>query len=156
MPTGRYLAPANGPDCIEIAAGQGDCGVRSLVVTGPTLVRFDLSTSKRIAIKGNTNVEFRAEFLNAFNTPWFEAVAAASNNPNNYRVTDADPGRTIQFVFRVNSGSADHHRSDPAADHARSRGSWTRSRRGASSPAAFFLYGNRPTMRASAWEPSPV
>ena len=102
VPTGRYMAPANGPDCIEIAAGQGDCGVRSLVVAGPTLFRFDLSASKRIAIKGSTNFEFRAEFLNAFNTPWFEAVAQASNNPDNYRVTDADSGREIQFVFRVN------------------------------------------------------
>ncbi len=103
VPTGRYLAPANGPDCIEIAAGQGDCGVRSLVVAGPTLFRFDLSASKRIAIKGSTNFEFRAEFLNAFNTPWFEAVAGANrNNPDNFRVTDADSGREIQFVFRVN------------------------------------------------------
>ena len=116
VPTGRYIAPANGPDCIEIAqgfvnnanaqTGFGDCGVRSLVVTGPTLVRFDLSTSKRIPIKGNTNVEFRAELLNAFNTPWFEAVTGANNNtysnPDNFRVTDADSGRVIQFVFRYN------------------------------------------------------
>ena len=28
--------------------GDGDCGVRSLVVTGPTLFRFDLSASKRV------------------------------------------------------------------------------------------------------------
>ncbi len=111
VPTGRFLAPANGPDCIEVGqtnalTGNGDCGVRSLVVTGPMLVRFDLSTSKRIAIKGNTNVEFRAEFLNAFNTPWFEAVTGSANNtysnPDEFRVTDADSGRTIQFVFRVN------------------------------------------------------
>ena len=38
---GRYIAPANGPDCIEIAQtaadnGFGDCGVGSLIVTGPT------------------------------------------------------------------------------------------------------------------------
>jgi len=111
VPTGRYLAPANGPDCIEIAGtntinGSGQCGVRSLVVTGPTLVRFDLSTSKRIQIRGDTNFEFRAEFLNALNTPWFEAVTGVANNtysnPNNFRVTDADSGRTIQFVFRLN------------------------------------------------------
>ncbi len=111
VPTGRYLAPANGPDCIEIAGtnvinGSGQCGVRSLVVTGPTLVRFDLSTSKRFRIKGNTNFEFRAEFLNALNTPWFEAVTGVANNtysnPNNFRVTDADSGRTIQFAFRLN------------------------------------------------------
>ena len=57
VPQGRYMAPANGPDCIEVAqtntiTGIGECGVRSLVVTGPRLVRFDLSTSKRIAISG--------------------------------------------------------------------------------------------------------
>ena len=29
-PTGRYFAPANGPDCIELdATGYGDCGTRS-------------------------------------------------------------------------------------------------------------------------------
>jgi hypothetical protein len=102
VPTGRYLAPANGPDCIEIATGFGHCGVRSLVVTGPPLYRFDLSTSKRVYIKDRVNFEFRAEMLNAFNTPWFEAVVSTSTNPDNYRVTDAQSGRVIQFVFRTN------------------------------------------------------
>jgi hypothetical protein len=102
VPTGRYLAPANGPDCIEIANGFGDCGVRSLVVTGPTLLRFDLSTSKRIDLVGNMNVEFRAEMLNAFNTPWFTPVASASSDPDDYRVTGASSGRTVQMVFRLN------------------------------------------------------
>ena len=53
-PTGRYLAPANGPDRIEIAqsivarphTGYGDCGARN-VTTGPPQVRFDLSIAKR-------------------------------------------------------------------------------------------------------------
>jgi hypothetical protein len=76
--------------------------VQSLVVTGPPLVRFDLSTSKRIAIAGNVNVEFRAEMLNAFNTPWFDAVVSTSTNPDNYRVTGGQSGREIQFVFRLN------------------------------------------------------
>jgi hypothetical protein len=62
-PTGRYLAPANGPDCIETAPGYGDCGVRSLVVNGPPLVRFDLSLVKRVAIRGRVSAEFRAELL---------------------------------------------------------------------------------------------
>ena len=35
-PTGRYLGPANGPDCIETAPGYGDCGMRSLIVNGPS------------------------------------------------------------------------------------------------------------------------
>jgi hypothetical protein len=107
VPTGRYLAPANGPNCIEVAqtnatTGYGDCGGGSLVVTGPMLWRFDLSAVKRVPIAGRVNMEFRAEFLNAFNTPWFTPVATASNNPDNYRVTAADSGREVQLVWRVN------------------------------------------------------
>jgi hypothetical protein len=104
IPTGRYMAPPNGPDCIELDEGAdfGDCGVHSLVVTGPTMVRFDLSAAKRVPIKGRVNFEFRAEFLNAFNTPWFTAVAEASNDPDDYRVTGAQSGREVQLIFRVN------------------------------------------------------
>jgi len=105
-PTGRYLAPANGPDCIETSPGFGACGVRSLVVTGPRLVRFDLSTTKRIPIKGRVNFEFRAEMLNAFNTPWFDPVTGEDDgvydNPDEFRVTSADSGRVIQLIWRVN------------------------------------------------------
>jgi hypothetical protein len=71
VPSGRYLAPANGPDCIETAPGYGDCGVRSLVANAPRLVRFDLSMVKRIKIHGSVNFEFRAELLNALNSPYF-------------------------------------------------------------------------------------
>jgi hypothetical protein len=115
-PTGRYLAPANGPNCIELAqtdpmTGFGDCGLRELVVSGPVLARFDLSAAKRIPIAGRVNFEFRAEMLNAFNTPWFEAVTGQDNegennatysNPDEFRVTDAQSGRIVQLVFRVN------------------------------------------------------
>jgi hypothetical protein len=74
-PTGRYLAPANGPDCIETAPGYGDCGMRSLIVNGPSLVRFDLGAAKRFKIKGSVTFEFRGEFLNAFNRPYFNPGA---------------------------------------------------------------------------------
>ena len=102
VPTGRYIAPANGPDCIEIAQGFGDCGIRSLVVTGPKLFRFDLSAVKRIPIKGRVNVEFRAELLNAFNTPWFTPVTGVGDDPDDFRVTGASGGREVQLVWRVN------------------------------------------------------
>jgi hypothetical protein len=110
-PTGRYLAPAQGPDCIEAAQQNtntafGDCGTGSLVTTGPRLVRFDLSAVKRFNLVGRMNMEFRAEFLNAFNHPWFTAVSGANsntyNNPDSFRVTGADSGREIQFVWRLN------------------------------------------------------
>jgi hypothetical protein len=107
-PSGRYLAPANGPDCIEPDAGAdfGDCGMQSLVVTGPKLVRFDLSAVKRLPIKGRVNFEFRAELLNAFNTPWFDPVTGADggvfNDPDEFRVTGANSGREVQLVWRIN------------------------------------------------------
>ena len=115
VPEGRYIAPANGPDCIETGftagddanVGYGDCGLNSVVVTGPTLFRFDLSAVKRVPIKGRLNFEFRAEFLNAFNTPWFSPVTGADANglfddTDTFRVTAADSGRQVQLVWRVN------------------------------------------------------
>lgn len=100
-PEGRYFAPENGPDCIEVASGFGDCGINTLIVRGPRLVRFDLSTSKRIPIKGRVNAEFRAEFLNAFNHPWFSPVGGIGDDPDDFRVTGATSGRTVQLISRV-------------------------------------------------------
>jgi hypothetical protein len=101
-PTGRYLAPANGPDCIEVAPGYGDCGVRSLVITGPLYHRFDLSAVKKVRFGGRYDFQFRAEMLNAFNHPNFVPVIATSSTANNYRVTalQENSNRTIQLVSR--------------------------------------------------------
>ncbi|HVL66237.1 MAG TPA: TonB-dependent receptor [Vicinamibacterales bacterium] len=99
-PEGRYIAPENGTDCIAVVTG--DCGLTQVHVTGPTLYRFDLSAVKRLPIRGRVNFEFRAEFLNAFNTPWFTPVFPASSNPDAYRVTGASGAREIQLVWRLN------------------------------------------------------
>src|SRR5206468_4062799 len=108
-PSGRYFAPANGPDCIQIVSG--DCASREHFVTGPNFVRFDFSVSKRIAIVKGANFEFRADFLNAFNNINFLGVASASNSATMGQVTSAyqdtnntqDPGgRLVQLGFRIN------------------------------------------------------
>ena len=101
-PTGRYIAPANGPDCIEVAPNYGDCALNNVVVTGPRLVRFDLSAVKRVPVKGRVNFEFRAEFLNAFNHPWFEPVTGLGSDPDDYRVEDGETGRQVQLIWRLN------------------------------------------------------
>ena len=124
-PSGRYIAPANGPDCIEVAPGYGDCGGRSLVVTGPRFVRFDLGVAKRVRLVGRSTFEFRAEMLNAFNNPYFLPVTgfttfnftgngagitipitnAITTNANNFRLIDTastrESARIIQLVWRV-------------------------------------------------------
>jgi carboxypeptidase family protein/TonB-dependent receptor-like protein len=105
-PTGRYLAPASGPDCMEtIANGYGDCGVRTLVVTGPTYQRWDISAVKRTRLAGRTMFEFRADLINAFNHPNFTPViqtTANATNADNYRVTGVqeNSSRIIQLVTR--------------------------------------------------------
>jgi hypothetical protein len=107
-PTGRYFAPANGPDCIEIADDIGECpgAVRSLVLTGPTLWQGDLRVSKQTRIAGRVNVEFAAEMLNVFNHANFtpdDTVDSATLS--NYRVTGltgTNTARVIQLVSRIN------------------------------------------------------
>jgi hypothetical protein len=105
-PSGRYFAPANGPDCIETAPGFGACGVGDLVVTGPTFNQFDLAVSKRVKVVGRSNIEFRVEALNAFNAHNFSPVGGISGvNVNNYETTGllgTNTSRLIQFIGRFN------------------------------------------------------
>jgi hypothetical protein len=107
VPEGRYFAPPNGPDCIEVdnGADYGDCGVRSLVVTGPMFQQHDISVAKRVALWGRSNVEFRLEMLNAFNQHNFVPVAGISDDPTDYLVTGltgTNAARVIQIVSRIN------------------------------------------------------
>jgi hypothetical protein len=123
------MAPANGADCIETSPGFGSCGTRSLVVTAPRLVRFDLSAVKRVQIRSKQSVEFRVEMLNALNAPYFNpnvntttvggftllntpAYEGAAGVPlanstttstDNFRLTNLlgdNTARVIQLVFR--------------------------------------------------------
>jgi len=98
----RYFAPANGPDCIEEVSGYGQCGVRTLVVTGPKYQRWDMSAVKRTQLVGHTTFEFRADMINVFNHPNFIPVASTSTNPDNWRVTalQENGNCTIQLVMR--------------------------------------------------------
>ncbi len=49
-PEGRYIAPANSPDCIQIVSG--DCAPRTLILRAPWFARLDVGFSKRFALKG--------------------------------------------------------------------------------------------------------
>jgi len=89
-PTGRYFAPANGPDCIETSPGYGDCGLRSVVVNGPRLVRLDLGISKRFRVVKSITFEFRGEMLNALNKPYFNP-ASAGGTPLGFTTTVTSP-----------------------------------------------------------------
>jgi Carboxypeptidase regulatory-like domain/TonB dependent receptor-like, beta-barrel/TonB-dependent Receptor Plug Domain len=111
-PTGRYFAPANGPDCIEIDSGAdyGACANRSVVLTGPMFRQFDLRFSKRTKLAGRTDFEVAAEMLNVFNQANFVPVGIGSgptlgSQISSYEVTTltgTNTSRLIQFVARFN------------------------------------------------------
>jgi hypothetical protein len=115
-PTGRYIAPANSANCIQVYSGQ--CAPQNVYVTGPRFTRFDLSIVKRVNITERVNFELRGEFLNAFNninflfpplsgaapfiTPTsqtFMQVTSAYTDSSN---TQDPGGRLGQIVARIN------------------------------------------------------
>lgn len=111
-PEGRYFAPANGPDCIQLKAG--DCAPRTLLLRAPFFTRVDIGVTKRFRVKGNTNIELRADVLNLFDNINF-TVTDNSRTPGSgatiFQTTEAyrdpnttfDPGgRVGQLVFRLN------------------------------------------------------
>jgi hypothetical protein len=63
-PEGRYFAPANSIDCIQLKAG--DCAERAVVLLAPWFTRFDIGVTKKVRIGGNKSLEFRADVLNVF------------------------------------------------------------------------------------------
>jgi hypothetical protein len=109
VPTGKYFAPANGPDCIEVENNTGACGSGDLVVHGPLFQQHDIRLSKRTTVVGHTNFEFAAEILNALNHANFVPVAGTtSNSPtslSSYQITalnGANTSRVVQLVVRFN------------------------------------------------------
>jgi hypothetical protein len=114
-PTGRYFAPANGPDCIQVVSG--DCAPRHHYVSGPIFTRFDMSVAKRIAITNRASFDLRLEVLNVFDNINFNQTVyptGSSSSPytqtTSWEVTSAykdinntqDPGgRLLQIVSRI-------------------------------------------------------
>ena len=108
-PTGRYIAPSNSPDCLQLRAG--DCSPRTLLIRAPYFVRFDIGLSKRFALKGASSIEVSFEMLNVFDNINFNPVANPGTSADIFRVTSAytdasntyDPGgRLGQVMFRIN------------------------------------------------------
>ena len=112
-PTGRYIAPANGPGCIQVRGDE--CAPVETVVAGPKFTRFDLSLVKRVRFTERFNFELRVEMLNAFNhinftnltgtaqttfsNANFGQMTAAYTDPSN---TQDPGGRLGQIVLRIN------------------------------------------------------
>jgi hypothetical protein len=112
VPQGRYFAPANSADCMQLKAG--DCAPRTVMLRAPFFTRFDIGVTKKFPIQGRTNFELRADILNVFDNINFNVIDA-SRTPGpgagifqtSTAYTDLsntfDPGgRLGMLVFRVN------------------------------------------------------
>jgi hypothetical protein len=102
-PSGRYFAPANGPDCIEtISNTYGDCAVRTLVVTGPMILNLDLSVRKTVRIAGRANFQFIWDIFNALNRVNFvPATGIGGTQLSNYQAALPNSARTMQIGTRI-------------------------------------------------------
>jgi hypothetical protein len=110
LPTGRYLAPANGPDCVTYAERRCPGTALTRFITGPGYFKSDLSVVKRISFTNRVNVEARMDIFNVFNTINFTPTSRNGNNPiTSWDVQSAatdinasqDPGgRITQFGLR--------------------------------------------------------
>ena len=115
VPEGKYIAPANSENCIQIKAG--DCAPRTVMVRAPFYTRFDIGIMKRFPIRGTMNFEFKVDLLNAFDNINFNPAGASGTNQaagtraDIFQVQSAftdlsntfDPGgRLGQLMFRLN------------------------------------------------------
>jgi hypothetical protein len=110
-PSGQYLAPASGPDCVEGYPGQCSGGhPLHHYVTGPAFFRADMTLAKRIDLTKRVSADLRVDVLNVFNNVDFYGTTGYGTSTSNFEVTSAftdpmlnDPGgRLLQFVFRLN------------------------------------------------------
>ena len=111
-PTGRYFAPANSIDCLQLKAG--DCAPRTTVLLAPWFTRFDIGVTKRIRLGDSKSLELRADVLNVFDNVNFTVLdanrtpgtgAAIFQTDTAYRDLDNtyDPGgRLGQLAIRFN------------------------------------------------------
>jgi hypothetical protein len=104
-PSGRYFAPAGGPNCNWLY--PGDCGTQELWFNGRWFGEMDFRLAKQFQLPGRARFEFSAEVFNATKALNFSNRFLAFNNngsisSNTFRLTGTRSGaRTAQLVWRV-------------------------------------------------------
>jgi hypothetical protein len=100
-PSGRYFAPASTPDCFETIDDYGDCGVQSLILTGPLRFQQDWSVRKRVPLGGRSVFEVSVDIFNVFNHTQWGADLGLSDDLDNWRSGIPGSSRRMQIGTRV-------------------------------------------------------
>jgi hypothetical protein len=79
MPTGRYFAPATGPDCVQYLGGTCPGTSLARILNGPMYTKFDFSFVKRFKVWGNKTIEARMDLYNVFDAVNFLAYTTTSD-----------------------------------------------------------------------------
>jgi hypothetical protein len=110
LPTGKYLAPASGPDCVQYLGGMCPGTKITRIVTGPMYGKLDMSFVKRFSLPKNMKIEARMDLYNVTNAINFNSTDATGSSFTNWQVTSAaqdvngsqDPGgRVTSFGLRL-------------------------------------------------------
>ena len=87
VPTGRYLAPADGPDCVDYLDGQ--CTPLTRIITAPPYGKTDFTFTKRFKLGGSRFIEARMDLYNVFDNINFTPVGVGGSGLSSWRVTAA-------------------------------------------------------------------
>jgi hypothetical protein len=99
-PTGRYFAPAGGPDCMALYAG--DCAP-DMFFYGRWFGEFDFKLVKRFPFGRGKSFDVNVEVFNALRATNFENELNPGSGANIFRIQGADSGaRSGQLVLRLN------------------------------------------------------
>jgi hypothetical protein len=94
-------SPWIGPSAFASPAANrfGTAGIG--IIHGPSLKNYDFSVFRRFAIRENLRLEYRAEFYNLTNTPFFGNPNANINSGAFGTITSASGSRQIQMGMRL-------------------------------------------------------
>ena len=114
-PEGRYFAPANSADCIQLK--PGDCAPRAVVLLAPWFTRFDIGLTKKSRSAATRASSSALDVLNVFNNINF-TVTDDSRTPGSGGTASSRPTRRIAISITptIRAAVSDSWRFDSTGD----------------------------------------
>ena len=88
-PTGRYLAPASSPDCVQYLGGQCSGTALTRIITGPVFMKYDFAFIKKFQVWGRKSIEARMDLYNVFDNINFNPRYDGSSSLTGWEVNSA-------------------------------------------------------------------